>query len=74
MSKNEIKTDSYNCTTAGKAVFISREYFHLNDFRELVGFDCNSWQDCGVGKEERPGNWIPNWSKCEHPHCPKSKS
>jgi hypothetical protein len=71
MSKNEIQTESYNCITAGKVVLITREYFRLNDFRELVGFDCNSWKECGVGKEERPGNWIPTWAKCEHPQSHK---
>lgn len=74
MSMNEKQNVTYNCIKAGKAVLISLEYYSLKDFRELVGFACKSWQGCGVGKEERPGSWVPNWSKCEHPQCPKSQS
>ena len=74
MSKNEIQNVTYNCVKAGEEVLISLEYYSLKDFRELVSFDCNSWHDCGIGKEERPGRWVPNWSTCEHPRCPKKQS
>jgi len=71
MSKNEIEAKSYSCVTAGKAVLITCEYFRLDDFRELVGFNCANWQRCGVGKEHRPGNWGPEWSNCERPQYPR---
>lgn len=72
MSKNEIQAITYNCTKAGKAVLISLEYYTLQNFRELVGFQCNSCHDCGVGTEDRPGSWSFNWSLCEHPQGRKS--
>jgi hypothetical protein len=64
MGRKETRRVHYPCERLGGIAVVVLEDIYHDDVPYFYNFDCEDFQECGVGEQNSRGDWTRNWKIC----------